>query len=230
MKKVYNESKIGNSYHNLTVIKLAYVRNYRKFFACICDCGNETIVSMSHLVTGHTKSCGCLNTHTGNTKHGKAGTALYKIYYAMLDRCHNPKSSGFSKYGAKGITVCEQWRNSFASFLAWSEKSKYQPELTIDRIDNTLGYSPENCRWTNYHIQAINKGKTKLNTSGIRGVSFNQTKKLWVGRITVKGIRIQTCADPSLERATELHIKYLTDNQHHEHLKAVMYGRTNPTQ
>lgn len=229
MPKCYNQSKIGNTYNCLTVVELAYIKDYKKFFKCECTCGSETVVSMSHLVTGHTKSCGCLNTHTGNTRHEQAGTNLYKRYYAMIDRCHNPKASNFGNYGKKGIQVCDEWRKDFIAFKAWAEKSGYTPDLTIDRIDNTQGYSPQNCRWVNYTIQAVNKGLSVRNTSSVKGVSFHKVKQLWIGRVSIDGTRVETCKDPLFENAVKLHLEYLHTNCLYEHLKAIQYANLNNT-
>ena len=142
----------------------------------------------------------------------------------MLDRCHNPKATGYSKYGAKGITVCQEWLNNFESFKNWAESNGYSPELTIDRINVTQGYSPENCRWVDYHIQAINKAKSIRNTSGVVGVSFNKSKGIWVGKISQYGKSTETIKSKSFDEAVAGHIKYLEDNNLTEQLKSLNYG------
>lgn len=217
-------SKIGSTYTNLTVLSLSNQRGYRKYFNCQCSCGNLVVVSGSHLTTGHTKSCGCLNTHRSNVKHSKAGSSLYKRYYAMLARCHLPDTEGYAKYGAKGITVCDAWRNSFIEFSDWAEANGYSPELSIDRKDTRLGYTPDNCRWVSMSVQAINKMPSIRNTSGCVGVSFHKGKGLWLGRLTIKGKRINVCQSTSLDEAITMYIQYLTDNNLVEQLRRVTYG------
>jgi hypothetical protein len=84
------------------------------------------------------------------------GTPLYNVWAAMKYRCGNPRCSSYPSYGGRGITVCDRWRNSFEAFLA-DMGSTYGPGLSLDRIDNDSGYSPENCRWVTMHQQAGNK-------------------------------------------------------------------------
>lgn len=79
------------------------------------------------------------------------------IYQGMKARCYNPNSIGYATYGGKGIDICEEWLNSVDSFIEWSLNNGYESELTIDRIDGSKGYSPDNCRWVDWKTQANNK-------------------------------------------------------------------------
>ncbi|WP_329886456.1 hypothetical protein [Pseudoramibacter faecis] len=81
-------------------------------------------------------------------KHGKCGTRLYGVWKSMNERCSNPNNSSFADYGGRGITVCNEW-NEFQAFSDWAERNGYDEtapfgECTLDRINNNLGYSPEN--------------------------------------------------------------------------------------
>lgn len=115
-----------------------------------CECGKIVVTAKNQILSGHTKSCGCLNRELlakAHTKTGLAGTPIYTIWMAMHDRCRNPNSPMYYRYGGRGITVCSRWsgRDGFANFLA---DMGHKPEgKSINRINNDLGYSPENCEW-----------------------------------------------------------------------------------
>ena len=107
-------------------------------------------------------------------KHGYNKTRIFSIYHNIKQRCSNSKHPRYEDYGARGITMCEEWTNSFKSFIKWSEENGYSEELTLDRKDNDLGYYPDNCRWVTYSIQAINTKVRRDNTTGYKGVSYEK--------------------------------------------------------
>lgn len=140
-------------------------------WVCDCDCGNTIVVPSNRLVCGHTQSCGCLqkeNTSTARKKHGASGNhqnieRLYRVWSSMRARCNNPKDKEYKFYGGKGITVCNEW-NDYKTFKAWAISNGYNAEAkygecTIDRIDESDGYSPQNCRWVNMKVQNRYKQK-----------------------------------------------------------------------
>lgn len=129
---------------------------------CLCDCGTTTFSSGGNLRSGRMKSCGCLRRENGvshargMTQHGQHGSRLYRIWNTMKNRCQNPNVHNYERYGGRGITVCEEWQ-MFEAFRKWALSHGYEDHLTLDRIDNFSGYSPQNCRWASMKEQQNNK-------------------------------------------------------------------------
>lgn len=133
----------------------------RALWLCRCDCGNTRIITGSKLKVGEYKSCGCMHYKYG---HGQTNTRLYHIWRTMKARCEDPNSHKYHAYGGRGITVCEEWLNSFESFYDWATASGYRDDLSIDRINNDGNYCPENCRWATAKEQANNTRRNRLLT------------------------------------------------------------------
>ncbi len=138
-------------------------------------CGKKFKVHVSNARRNKQKHCiDCSRSITvtmRNTIHGQAKTRLNNIFHGMKNRCYNKKSSKYKMYGAAGIIVCNEWINNYENFAKWARNNGYTDNLTIDRIDGSKGYSPNNCRWTSGNIQAQNtKVIMSTNSSGYRGV------------------------------------------------------------
>lgn len=158
----------GQRFGRLTVMKSAGKSSDRQYkWLCQCDCGKVIEVKSGNLHSGNTKSCGCLRKEQPavlNATHGESKTRLYHIWCAMKDRCTNPHCSNYVRYGGRGITICDEWRNNYEPFRDWAMSHGYRSNLSIDRIDNDKGYCPENCRWATLVEQARNKRPRKQNT------------------------------------------------------------------
>lgn len=142
----------GMRYGRWTVLRRAENSAYGRLshWHCRCDCGEERSVNGQTLRLGRSRGCGCerLEILRARAKHGhnRVGnkTKTYKVWQGMRGRCTNPKIKCFSRYGGRGITVCERW-SSFEAFLA--DMGPCPPRLTLERIDNDRGYEPGNCKW-----------------------------------------------------------------------------------
>jgi len=137
-------------------------------------CGKHYRTLLYHVKAGNSKSCGCLQkqrAREAKTKHGDSCSRLYKIYLGMKKRCYNKNDKSFHEYGEQGITVCDEWLKDYINFKKWAINNGYSDNLTIDRIDNSKGYSPNNCRWADKFVQAQNKRKFKNTKFKYKGVS-----------------------------------------------------------
>lgn len=156
----------GKKFGKLTVISRAtdYIKpTGHKIIQwdCLCECENKTMVRGEYLKSGHTKSCGCDKSISHSITHGQTNTRLYKIWISIKERCYNPMRNNYYLYGERGIKVCDEWLN-FENFYHWSINNGYSDELTIDRIDNNLGYRSSNCRWVTNREQANNKMNNRI--------------------------------------------------------------------
>jgi len=192
-KRAYNFKDLtGEKFSRLAVIEFYGLNKHqRTLWQCRCDCGRVTVVSGSNLTKGATKSCGCLRSELLSnrlTKHGMATNgdrhSLYKRWASMKARCTNPNEYAFKNYGARGISVCDEWLH-FEPFAKWSLKNGYENHLELDRIDNNEGYYPGNCRWVTAQKNQLNK----RNNNRITIKNVTKTLSEWSRE---SGISIQT--------------------------------------
>jgi hypothetical protein len=149
---------------NLTVLSRVAATGQARWL-CACRCGKQTIQPGYELRIGAVISCGCVRkTLIGKltSTHGMTGTREYRAWVNMRNRCFRPSNNAYDRYGALGITVCDEWRHSFESFFA---DLGYCPDNhSLDRIDPAGNYCGENCRWANIEVQSNNKTRVKSAT------------------------------------------------------------------
>ena len=177
MRKLANDLT-GKKFGKLEVIGVHDTGSRKTYYVCQCDCGNIKVVRADALISGATKSCGCIKKEhdkinlTANHKHKMSGTRIYETWQDMKRRCYNKQNARYDRYGGRGITVCDEWLNNFQSFYDWAISNGYSDDLTIDRIDNDGNYEPSNCRWSTAKEQCNNRGSNINITIG------NATKSL----------------------------------------------------
>lgn len=173
--------KSGQRFGHVTIIK----RNGSKYgcsqWLCRCDCGLEKNIIGKNLKKGSVIGCGCFRGK--KSTHGMSNSPIYSIWSGMKKRCYLKSDISYKNYGGRGIKVCKRWMK-FENFYA-DMKDDYKSGLTLDRIDNSKGYLPGNCRWVDGYIQANNRrNNVILNYEGRK-----QTLSQWARE---KGIKAST--------------------------------------
>ncbi len=174
-------------------------------------CGKEWETLESSVRCGDTKSCGCLRKGMNKT-HGFVGNRFLNTWYGMINRCNTPIDKNYKNYGARGITVCEEWLE-VKNFINWAEST--HPNIagvSLDRIDNDKGYSPDNCRWADATTQCVNQRIRKDNTSGYAGVAWNPNNKNWRAFIDLTKVRFNIGSFKTKEEAVLARDTYIIEN------------------
>ena len=193
VRKLFPDSYINKKFGKLYVTgpevrKPKNDKGYlERYVYCDCDCGNkQVLIPLTKIMRGEAKSCGCgleeakrkfsegrhnntlktiPPTVHGDSVHSSEYYNLHHIWIGMRRRCNNPNDKSYPDYGGAGIKVCPEWDADYRVFKDWALQNGYITGLSIDRLDNSKGYSPDNCRWASDYMQANNKGNNVFITS-----------------------------------------------------------------
>lgn len=171
MQRSHNLKNLkGKVFGRLTVIELSKKSKPGKiYWECLCQCGNIKSISSNSLLSGNTKSCGCLRKEivsSSKSTHKKSYYPEYNCYHHMLKRCYNKNNNVYQYYGARGIKVCDRWLESFENFYE-DMGDRPSSNHSLDRINNDGNYEPSNCKWSTQSEQVINSRRI-LSKSGYR--------------------------------------------------------------
>lgn len=186
-----SEQYVGKKFGKLTILKFIKSNpGYGGRFDVICECGKKRTCVTSVVLSGKLVSCGC---YRPSFKHGQATgnkkTDEYKAWQHMISRCYGKSEWNKHYYQKRGITVYDEWRGSFLAFLR-DVGRKPSKDMSLERIDNDLGYYPGNVMWATRLEQSLNTrphGGRYPNTSGVTGVSWRGNRKKWRAYIVING-------------------------------------------
>lgn len=179
----------GNKYGRLLVLEEAGLDKHGQYmWNCLCDCGKSTTQYGGTLRRKLVVSCGCYNNEIrgkASITHGMSGTKIYNTWLGIIARCYNPNHTSYPRYGAVGVTICDDWRYSFETFYA--DMGDIPEGCEINRKRAAKEYNKENCEWVSLSVQAFDKGKSRVNTSGRTGVNFDTDAGLWCAQLNREG-------------------------------------------
>lgn len=176
----------GQRYGRLLVVSPVKRPNIKAFYwECQCDCGSIKVIYGANLRRGLSQSCGCLHREKV-TLHGMSNSPERNSWEKMISRCYDSSHNSYKNYGARGISVCERWRNSFIDFLA-DVGRKPTPEHSLDRKKNDGNYEPDNVRWATRLEQNRNMRKTRfIEYGGIRKSLSEWSEDLNMKKSTIR--------------------------------------------
>lgn len=201
------EKLVGEKFGRLTVVGFKEWERPNEEYSqvsiwnCICDCGKEHSTRRSNLADY--SSCGCWKSEKLSeikTIHGMHGTPTHKSWQKMKERCLSESYKEKEYYQDKGIGICQEWIETFEAFYA--DMGERPEGTSLDRIDNSLGYCKENCRWSDLTQQSYNKGMMSSNTSGRTGV-HQLANGNWQAIISYYKERIVLAYNVSFEEASK---------------------------
>ena len=176
-------------------------------------CNKEFEAITSSIKIKNTVSCGCQRINKTGITHGLTQHRFYKTWNNIFKRCNNPKNKYYKNYGGRGIKVCEEWLD-VTNFVAWCDLTHPNIEgLSLDRIDNDKGYSPENCRWADRTTQNTNQRMKSNNTSGYVGVGLDKRYSVWMSYLFLDKKRHNIGYFKTIEEAVLARDNYIIENK-----------------
>ncbi len=205
----------GMIFNRWTVINEAENDKFQKGrWNCKCECGNKKIVSQSSLSKGASESCGCLHKKRVSS-HGLSRHPLYRIIIGMIQRCYNPKDTGYHNYGGREIKVFEKWKHNKESFVKWALEHGWEKGLVIDRINGDGNYEPSNVRFITIAGNSANKRKQPNNTTGYTGIlqrKYHKKNNTYACRLSINGVEKQLGVFKSKKEALKIRNQFIIDN------------------
>lgn len=174
--------RIGEKWNKLTILCFDKIVNRQYYYNCQCECGKVKSVRFNHMKFNKIKSCGCSNSRNGYKGNGsiiKAFKSEYQSYSSMKQRCFNVKNDSYHRYGGRGITVCQRWKDSFKSFID-DMSSKPDKSYSLERIDVNGNYCPENCKWATQKEQCNNTRRSLKEIDLQKSKIYNAIKDIEV--------------------------------------------------
>lgn len=180
--------KKGDRFGKWTVVSDPYVcaKDMHRHVMVRCECGIERDLNVRYLASGESRSCGrkgCVK-----VKHGLARSPLYLCWQDIKRRCYDKSLWCYRLYGGEGKLMCNEWRQSFKPFAEWAVSNGYREGLTIERIDNSKGYTPDNCRWATRKEQSRNRRTNRI-------IEFRGEAKClqaWIDELGLSGNTVRT--------------------------------------